>query len=366
MTTRGAVAAAVAVAIVVSVAGWLITRGDNGSREPGTAFRAYAADTDRGGRVFAAVERLDGGHWRAAVARADDAGRTLDPTFADVPLTNPRGVAVQSTGEVLVAGDRLVDGRRRMAVARVEPDGRLDRSFGANGVATIAAGSGDALARGVVGGAGKSAVVAGDARDGGHHVLAVAFLEPDGTGARVDLVPDASAAGAAIDRDGNAIFAGTDTRDGSAVLVRTGARQALTVTRAHTRLTSTAWRAVAAAPDGGAIVVGSGRGPDGRSLIAVQRFVPGGAPGAVAPIPAGEGDAYGRGVVIAPDGRITVGGTGTQGGHPAAFATPLGGTAAVTPAPTLRGPGSLVALLPESTVLANRWDGNLQIAALLR
>jgi hypothetical protein len=363
MRRRAAIAAAAAAAIVAGLVVWLVARGDETAPQRPSGVRAYAAATDRGGRVFAAVERLEGHRWRTAIATANPAGGDLDPGFADLPVANPRGITVDAEDRILVAGDRVVDGRHRLAVARVTKDGQLDQSFGTGGVAAVSAGSADAVARAVVSLAGGGAVVVGDARDGDSHAVAIAYLGPSGRDPRVELVPGASAAGAALDRDGNLVVAGTGTRDGSAVLVRAGEGGRLQTTRARTDLTSTRWTAVAAAPDGGAVVVGSGRGAGARSLVAVQRFDAGGAPSSgSSALPAGAADAFGTAVAVARDGRVTVGGTGVQGDRPAAFVATLGSSAP----PAAAGRGALVALLPGGGAVVNRWDGDGLRAALLR
>jgi hypothetical protein len=360
MRRRRAIAAVAAVAVFLGLGTWLVTADrDEGAPQPPT--RAYAATSDRDGHAYAAVERLQGGRWRAAVAREENG--ELDGAFGDdVPLENPRGIAVDSGGRVLVAGDRLTDGRRRLAVARFDHSGRLDRSFGRGGVATVAAGSGDAVAGGVVWSSRAGTVVVGDARDGDRHALAVATFPPAGGRARMLLVPDASAAGAALDRTDNAIVAGTDTRDGSAVLVRPADGAAPPVIRTRTRLTSASWRAVAVLPDGRLVVVGSGRDVDARSVIATQTFAPNGIPLAATTVRAGDGDAFGAAVAADRGGGVIVGATGIRGDAPQAFVVHLGHGGAAEP----RGPGRVVGVLPGGAVLVDRWDGRVQRGALLR
>lgn len=365
MRRRRVLAGVACAAIAVALAAWLVGAGDHEDPAARAHVRAHAAATDRSGRAFVAVERLDeDGRWRTAIAReAGDRGGRLDPTFAaDVPVDNPRAIAVQAGGAMLVAGDRVVGGRRQLALARVNRDGSLDRRYGTNGVATVAAGSGDALARGLAVGARSGTVVVGDARAGDRHALAVAFFDRRGRRALVELVPDASAAGAAVDRNGSAIAGGTDTRDGSAVFVRVTPGPRLATTRARTTLTNVRWRAIAATPNGGAVLVGSGRGLRTRSLIAVQRFGPRGAPGQRDAFAAGDGDAFGTGVSVAPDRRVTVAGTGVRDDRPTTFVTTLESAAR----PSARGSGALVALLPESAILVSRWTGEVQTAVLMR
>lgn len=351
MRRRGAALLAV---IAVAVAAFLLPRGPGDhavpprapDRAPTTA-RALAVDRD--GRAWAAVERLEGGRWRSVLARGRGDG-SLDTRFAYLPLENAAGVAAAEDGTLLVAGDRLVAGRRELAVARVRPDGRVD------GVRTFAAGSGDVVARGIAVLPGGGYVVVGDARDGERSAIAAVRAGP-GVRARVDLIAGATAAGVAVDPAGRPLVAGT-AANGAALVARPGG----TVTRIPTDLTSATWRAVAATADGGAVVVGSGRGAGARSLIAVLRVDRSGALVDHQEIAAGEGDAHGSGAAIEGDGRIVVGGTAVEGDSPVAVVATLGSS----DPPVRRAAGRLVGLARGGLGLTTTWDGERQRASLAR
>jgi hypothetical protein len=360
MRVRWVLIAATVLAAVGAIVGVIVSGGGDEADEPKAATRAVGLGVDRSGRAFAAVERLDAGRWRLAIAPVRDGGGLDDARAVDIPIDRPAAIAAQGDNTLLVAGDRVVDGRRELAVARVTTAGRIDRSFGRGGVATFAAGDGDVVARGVAAHPRGGVVISADASEAGDHALAIVRTDADGRDAQTDSVPNVSAGGAATDAQGGALVAGTGTGDGSAVLVRLAGNGAPRVTRASTPLTSASWRAVAATGDGGAVLVGSGRDATQRSLVAVQPFGGDGNPTPARNIAVGRGDAYGEAVRVDRGGRIVVGADGVESDAPAAFVVTI--AADGTPARTheRRTRGRLAGLTPERGVLTTDWDGERQ------
>jgi len=149
---------------------------------------AVALQTD-GKIVVVGTTDFGGSSTNFAVARYLSDG-TPDPGFSGDGRTatdfngasdEAHGVAIQADGKIVVAGFTLVSGSDiDFALARYNPDGSPDDSFGAHGkVTTDFAGSFDfgfALALQADG----KIVVAGRAEDGGTH-FALARYNPDGT-----------------------------------------------------------------------------------------------------------------------------------------------------------------------------------------
>src|SRR5437588_2503881 len=134
------------------------------------------------------------------------AGGELDPTFAGNGRVitdfaagsddTARDVAVQPDGQVVVAGEMLSRTEHRIAVVRYTPDGSLDRTFGINGrvksrISPTSSEGGNALALQSDG----KILVAGS----GNGDFVVARYNPDGS-------PDKSFGGDgdALDEFGNA------------------------------------------------------------------------------------------------------------------------------------------------------------------
>lgn len=358
MRTRTALI--VAAVALVGAALALISRIGGEDAGGTTPTRAISLDVDASGRAFAVLEQLHDGQWRPAVAHVRGSA-TLDTSAADLPLEHPAAVVAQSDQRLFVAGERVVDGRRRLAVTRIDSNGRVDRTFGTGGVATFAVGDGDAAVRGLAWHPATGIVLVGDATDGDAHAMAIVRTGDDGRDPRVDLVRDATAGGADAVASG-ALAAGTDTGDGSTVLVRLPRDGRPRVTRARTRLTSATWRAVAASQDGGAAIVGSGRDRDARSVVAVQRFTPSGAPSAPQAIPVGQGDAYGAAVRMARAGRVVVGANGVERDRPAAFVVILDPQSRVSDAGR-RASGRVAGVTAGGALLTTRWDGRRQTVA---
>ncbi len=192
--------------------------------------------------------------------------------------------------------------------------------------------------------------------EGERHFIAVARVQGDRGPTSVKPVYDASAGGATTDRAGRVLVAGTATNDGAPVLARLGPGSGLEVARGSTRLTSATWRAVAALPDGRAVVVGSGRGAGARSVIAVQPFAPDGSPGAATATAVGDSDAYAAGAAVDDEGRVLVAASGIDGERPAAFVLTVG-----TRGPPRRAAdGRAAGIAPSGQLVASRWDGERQ------
>ena len=295
----------------------------------------------------ATVERLEGGRWRAALDSADG---------ASLPVEHPVALAKQDDGKLLVAGERVIRGRRELAVVRTDDSGRVDRGFGSNGIVTVPAGEGDAVARGMTI-ARTGIVLVGDATFRGRAGIAVVHVQDEGRRSNVTSIPNATAAGATATRDGEALVAGTDARTGRALLARARPGRAPTVTRAGSSdLRSTTWRAVAATRDGSAVVVGSGRNEDARSVVAIQRFEPDGRAGVTITTPAGDGDAYGNAVAVSGD-RLWVAATGVASDRPISFVFTLDASGGLARTATRRVRGRATAISAEGSVMSTRWDG---------
>lgn len=129
----------------------LVGRPDLGSRD-----HTQGVAVQRDGKIVAAA-RTTGGDF--GVARIDPAGN-LDATFGTGGLAtidiggddDADVVAVQGTGEIVVIGTSNVGGSAKTAVAVLRPDGTLDQNFGIGGRYSLEAGVGVAGA-GAQGGA---------------------------------------------------------------------------------------------------------------------------------------------------------------------------------------------------------------------
>jgi len=160
-----------------------------------------------------------------AIARYNANG-TLDAAFngtgkatADFSkLDYGRGVAVQSDGKIVVAGDAAHGDGRTFAVARFNANGTPDLSFNKTGKVTTDFGSGNAEARGVAVQSDGKIVVAGFASTDGTEKSALIRYNPDGTldtsfggtGKVLTLVgmSGSNATGIALQNDGKIVSAG--------------------------------------------------------------------------------------------------------------------------------------------------------------
>jgi uncharacterized delta-60 repeat protein len=160
-----------------------------------------------------------------AIARYNENG-TLDTAFngtgkatADFSkLDYGRGVAVQSDGKIVVAGDASHGDGRTFAVARFNVNGTPDLSFNKTGKVTTDFGSSNAEARGVAVQSDGKIVVAGFASTDGTEKSALIRYNPDGTldtsfggtGKVLTLVgmSGSNATGIALQNDGKIVSAG--------------------------------------------------------------------------------------------------------------------------------------------------------------
>ena len=201
----------------------------------------------------------------------------------------PRGdaaydVAVQRDGRIVVAGDGGAGAD--MLVARLTPRGALDRSFGDRGTARVDFGGIDIANALAVARDGRIVLAGATTEDGD---IAVARLRPDGRldrsfGARGRVRIDAGgtevASAVALRPDGRVLVAGTTSRRADAIVARLRPDGALDRGFGARGLRRIDFGGddegfdMAPAPGGGIVVAGRG-GP--RPEMAVARLRPGGA-----------------------------------------------------------------------------------------
>jgi uncharacterized delta-60 repeat protein len=289
LTAAGA-ANAYARAVVVQPGGGIVTVGE-------------AFDPRSRSRVVALVRHtpagaLDTGFGRGGIATA--------------PASGPVSAAAAPGGAIVAVGQGA---RGRPLVARFSAEGALA------GEAAEPPRGGEAVARAVTVGPDGRVAVAADTRGGA--VILVRYssaLRPEGI-ARIALPGFAlTAAGVATDRAGRLVVAGTayDVRGAGAshpFVATPGAPPALI----RSGLKSFRASALALAPDGAAVVAGSGRAPL-RSVLAAVRFTAAGRPdpgfgiGGVATVPPGPGeDAFATAVALDRAGMVVLAGTVAAG-----------------------------------------------------
>ena len=122
-------------------------------------------------RIVVAGYDVEGGEYDTLVLRLLDDG-SLDPDFADggslrIPFATgdetARGVAIDASGRIVVAGDANIGGTPHIAVARLDEDGVLDATFGNGGKVVTLVGE-HAQARAVALSSRGRVLVAGRAR----------------------------------------------------------------------------------------------------------------------------------------------------------------------------------------------------------
>lgn len=113
--------------------------------------RAFAVAIQSDGKIVAGGDAYNGTDGDFAVARYNSDG-SLDTNFGvggrvftdfgagDDAIT---GIAIQSDGKIVAAGSAYNGSDFDFALARFQPDGSLDSTFGSNGLLTTAFGSGD-------------------------------------------------------------------------------------------------------------------------------------------------------------------------------------------------------------------------------
>jgi len=301
------------------------------------------------GKILVTGELIDPtSHWYFGVFRYT-AGGSLDRSFAgggfaEIDLGNAEfahAVAIQRNGRVVVAGEADCRFAVCFALVRFLPDGRLDRSFGANGVVrTMFARYGASRAYDVAVQPDGKIVAVGmrfrgtDAQD--DELFAVARYRPDGkldrTFSRDGLASvdfgygDADASAVAVQRGGRIVVAGSGARNAN----RTAADFAVARFRANGRLDRSfsgdgratvdfghrladGVHGLALGRDGRIVLAGSSGKRGAVPRIAVARLLANGrldrsfAGGKRLTRP-GRYGGYARAVVQPPDGRIVVAG----------------------------------------------------------
>ena len=222
-------------------------------------------------------------------------GRTLLAAGALAPLFGAGGklvwdlgnaadlatsVAVQPDGKFIVVGTNVAD----FVVARYNPDGSLDPTFGSGGVVVTDFDGGSDQANDVVVQADGRIVVAGYATTTGGRGVAVARYNPDGSldasfggsGRRVVVFTLATSQGSAVvvQPDGRIVVAGSVSVGGAPtdiVVVRIGADGGAVETGTFNFVAGDFGEAVVLQPDG-QIVVGGYAEIGGKDSFALVRF----------------------------------------------------------------------------------------------
>ncbi len=181
---------------------------------------AYAVAVQSDGKIVLAGKTGSGSSTNIALARLNSNG-ALDTTFSgDGRLTKDvngntdvvRGVTVLSSGHILVAGSTLDGSRYQFALLKYTSSGQLVTSFGSNGVAT-AAFNNSALANGLIEQPDGSTILFGK------HYPHTAVARFDPTGQRdqsfgsdgmvtIEHGTASNASSGVLDADGNIVLAG--------------------------------------------------------------------------------------------------------------------------------------------------------------
>lgn len=182
---------------------------------------AYAEATDRQGRLVVVGTTNNGTKDNFAIARFNTDGK-LDTTFNGTGIVtlsigngndDAQGVAVDSSGRIVVAGFSTTNGNKDFAVARFNTDGTLDKTFNGTGIVTTDFAGHNDQGQGVTIDSSGRIVVGGSASlDGSTNRFAIARYNVDGT---LDMtstvvvggVDDAGRA-VQIDSSGNILLAG--------------------------------------------------------------------------------------------------------------------------------------------------------------
>jgi uncharacterized delta-60 repeat protein len=192
----------------------------------GAVVRAVVVDAQ--GRIVVVGQETVDGDYGGAVARYTPSGK-LDTSFSSngiavTPLDETWGVAVDSTGRIVVAGSSYRVGHDDFAVVRYTSAGVLDTTFGTGGIVTTDIGSGTEAGYGVVVDSQGRIVVAGESQNDSDNDFAVVRYTSAGdldttfgTGGKVTTaIGDGSdiGFGVAVDSQGRVVVAGY-SRNGS-------------------------------------------------------------------------------------------------------------------------------------------------------
>jgi uncharacterized delta-60 repeat protein len=242
--------------------------------------------------------------------------------------TAAAAVAVQPDGKIVAGGETAVGSEDEFALARYNLNGSLDPSFGTGGKVTTAVGSLYDHIHALLLQTDGKIVAAGDTYDGSEYQFALARYNPGGsldttfgTGGKV-VTPIAASGGGeayamALQTDGKIVVGGSSGDNRDFVIARYNPTGSLDTSFGTGGVVMTAignLSALALQPDGKVVAVGSALArynPDGSLDTSF------GTGGTVRGTPWGQ--AAGSALVLQPDGKIVVGGTsgwdfGTQSG----------------------------------------------------
>ena len=271
----------------------------------------------------------------------------LDPSFngdgrviIPVPGTNEiaRDVAIQPDGKLIIAGyDNWLTADKDVILARVNPDGGLDGTFGAGGVVTTSLSGGDDTAYAVAVQPDGKIVAAGLTQAGGHSAALAMRYNADGsldtgfgTGGVVTTgFPSASSffLGVAVLDDGRIVAGGSvTTNPATFLLARYQSNGALDTTLGGTGFVTTTipggdaygWD-MAIQPDGKIVLAGYFRTPTGGGFALARYNTDGsldagfGAGGIVTQSLSSTTD-YAYGVNVQSSGKIVMGGQTAHAG----------------------------------------------------
>jgi uncharacterized delta-60 repeat protein len=235
-------------------------------------------------------------------------------------------LAVQPDGRIVAGGETAVGSETEFALARYNLNGTLDASFGSAGKVTTAVGSGGSDIRALVLEPDGKIVAVGEGSDGSQSDFALARYNPDGsldtsfgTGGKVVTSIAANngttADAVALQTDGKIVVGGSNGDTSDFVLARYNPNGSLDTTFGTGGIVITAagyLTALALQQDGKIVAVGGPR-------FTLARYNPNGSldtsfgTGGTVRTDLTTGFVQANGVVLQPDGQIVVG--GTLGGH---------------------------------------------------
>jgi uncharacterized delta-60 repeat protein len=152
--------------------------------------RAMSLVEQPDGKLVAAGYARDGRVAKFALVRYDTngspdagfgSGGTVATPVGDGSFATVTALALRSDGKLLAAGTAADGGIAKFALARYNPDGSLDTSFGSGGVVLTPVGTGDAVLDALFLDSDGRAIVAGSAKDGARDEFALARFLPDGS-----------------------------------------------------------------------------------------------------------------------------------------------------------------------------------------